>query len=134
MTNGLMGAYVGDTVEELHKAIDSDSRLADWLADTLKKGYFYEFSAKPYETKQYVIDNCMHFMWTVRVPMTDEAKRDAVRKLREETGYGMMDCKKALQECDWNMDKAKERLREVEKYTKMTKFVNLRPKGWYENG
>ena len=35
-----------------------------------------------------------------------------VMKLREKTGAGMMDCKKALQECDGNMDKAVDYLRE----------------------
>ena len=35
-----------------------------------------------------------------------------VKELREMTGAGMMDCKKALTECDGNMDKAVEYLRE----------------------
>lgn len=35
-----------------------------------------------------------------------------VKDLRERTGVGMMDCKKALQEADGNMDKAAEILRE----------------------
>ena len=35
-----------------------------------------------------------------------------VKNLREMTGVGMMDCKKALTECDGNMDKAVEWLRE----------------------
>lgn len=35
-----------------------------------------------------------------------------VKKLREMTGVGMMDCKKALQETDGNIDKAVEYLRE----------------------
>ena len=35
-----------------------------------------------------------------------------VKNLREMTGVGMMDCKKALTECDGNMDKAIEYLRE----------------------
>jgi len=34
-----------------------------------------------------------------------------VKQLRETTGLGMMDCKKALQECDGDMDKAVEFLR-----------------------
>ena len=33
-------------------------------------------------------------------------------KLREKTGAGMMDCKNALKECDGNMDKAIDYLRE----------------------
>jgi len=64
--DGKKGAYLGDTVEELHSVIDSDNRLEKWLIDTLKYGYFWEFKDKPYETKQYTIDNCMGFMWTVR--------------------------------------------------------------------
>ena len=35
-----------------------------------------------------------------------------VKELREMTGAGMMDCKRALQECDGNMEKASEYLRE----------------------
>ncbi|MBO8155207.1 MAG: elongation factor Ts [Bacillaceae bacterium] len=35
-----------------------------------------------------------------------------VKELREKTGAGMMDCKKALQECDGDMDKAVDYLRE----------------------
>ena len=35
-----------------------------------------------------------------------------VKNLREMTGVGMMDCKKALAEADGNMDKAVEILRE----------------------
>lgn len=35
-----------------------------------------------------------------------------VQQLRERTGCGMMDCKKALTECDGDMDKAMENLRE----------------------
>ena len=35
-----------------------------------------------------------------------------VKELREKTGAGMMDCKKALTECDGNLDKAVDWLRE----------------------
>ncbi len=35
-----------------------------------------------------------------------------VKELREMTGAGMMDCKKALTECDGDMDKAVDFLRE----------------------
>jgi elongation factor Ts len=37
---------------------------------------------------------------------------DQVKKLREKTGAGMMDCKKALQKCDGDMEKALHHLRE----------------------
>lgn len=37
---------------------------------------------------------------------------DMIKELRERTGVGMMDCKRALQEADGNMDKAVEYLRE----------------------
>ena len=36
----------------------------------------------------------------------------AVKELREKTGAGIMDCKKALQDADGNMDKAAEILRQ----------------------
>ncbi len=35
-----------------------------------------------------------------------------VKELRESTGAGMMDCKKALQEAEGNMEKAVDLLRE----------------------
>ena len=35
-----------------------------------------------------------------------------VKELREQTGAGMMDCKKALSECDGNLEKAVDWLRE----------------------
>ena len=37
---------------------------------------------------------------------------DAVRKLREKTGVGLMDCKEALKQSDGNMEKAMDYLRE----------------------
>ena len=37
---------------------------------------------------------------------------DQVKKLREKTGAGMMDCKKALEKCDGDMEKAIHHLRE----------------------
>ena len=39
-------------------------------------------------------------------------KLDDIKKLREETGIGMMDCKKALTEADGDLERAKEILRE----------------------
>lgn len=41
-----------------------------------------------------------------------EISASLVKELRELTGAGMMDCKKALKECDGNMEKAIEYLRE----------------------
>jgi elongation factor Ts len=40
-----------------------------------------------------------------------EINATMVKQLREKTGAGMMDCKKALTECDGNMDKAVDFLR-----------------------
>lgn len=37
---------------------------------------------------------------------------DLVKELREKTGAGIMECKKALQECDCNLDKALEALKQ----------------------
>lgn len=61
-------AYLGDTIEELHHAIDTDKRLDSdaELRRLLKEGWFGEFKDGNYVTQEYVIDNCMHFMWTVR--------------------------------------------------------------------
>lgn len=70
-TGNIQGAYIGDTMQDVYEAIDNDRRLDKYkethdFVDILKHGYFGEFRDKPYETKDYVIDNCMHFMWTVR--------------------------------------------------------------------
>lgn len=51
---------------------------------------------------------------------------DLVKRLREETGYGMMDCKRALTKNDWDMDKAKEWLDEREKYSRLTSLITKR--------
>jgi len=39
-------------------------------------------------------------------------KIEAIKQLREETGIGMMDCKKALTEASGDIERAKEILRE----------------------
>ncbi len=41
-----------------------------------------------------------------------EINAELVKKLREKSGVGMMDCKKALVECDGDFNKAGEYLRE----------------------
>lgn len=60
--------YAGDTVTKLHEAIDADKRLDNDLEmrAILKRGYFGEFIDYNYHNKDYVIDNCMHFMWIVK--------------------------------------------------------------------
>ncbi len=42
-----------------------------------------------------------------------EISSDLIRQLRERTGAGMMDCKKALQECSCDLEKAIEHLRKA---------------------
>ena len=37
-----------------------------------------------------------------------------IRKLRNETGFGIMNCKKALEECDFDYEKAKVTVKELE--------------------
>jgi elongation factor Ts len=41
-----------------------------------------------------------------------EIKADLVKKLREKSGVSMMECKKALVECEGDMEKAEKTLRE----------------------
>lgn len=65
-TDGRLGAYLGDTVEQVHRAIDNDSQLDEGEKSILKYGYFGEFKDKPYTTQNYVIDNGIHFFWIVR--------------------------------------------------------------------
>lgn len=55
-----------------------------------------------------------------------EFQKNLVKQLREETGYGMMDCKRALIENVWDMQKAKEWLDEREKYRHLTSLITKR--------
>lgn len=48
-----------------------------------------------------------------------------VKELRESTGAGMMDCKKALQEAEGNMEKAVDLLREKDYQKLLKKLVEL---------
>jgi ribosomal protein L7/L12 len=43
----------------------------------------------------------------VMCSLTDDEKLLVVKKLREDTGWGMMDCKRALNESKWNYDNTK---------------------------
>ena len=43
----------------------------------------------------------------VMCSLTDDEKLDLVKRLREETGWGMMDCRRALRDSKWDMDGAK---------------------------
>lgn len=40
-------------------------------------------------------------------PLSDDDKLYIINKLRAETGWGMMDCKRALRESNWKIDDAK---------------------------
>lgn len=42
---------------------------------------------------------------------------EIITKFREETGQGMMDCKHALTECDYNIERAKRYLKHMHRYT-----------------
>lgn len=45
-----------------------------------------------------------------------------ISNLKKSTGYGMLDCRKALIENDWNTEKAKEWLDDKYKYSNMISF------------
>ena len=53
-----------------------------------------------------------------------------VKDLREMTGVGMMDCKKALTEADGDMDKAVEWLREKGLAAAQKRLAESQPKVW----
>ncbi len=53
-----------------------------------------------------------------------------VKELREKTGAGMMDCKKALTETNGDMEKAIDWLREKGIAKAAKKRTASRPKGW----
>jgi elongation factor Ts len=53
-------------------------------------------------------------------------QKNTVKQLKEETGHGMLDCKKALIESNWDMQKAKEWLDEREKYRHLTSLITKR--------
>ena len=48
-----------------------------------------------------------------------------VKELRESTGAGMMDCKRALQEAEGNMEKAVDILREKDYLKLLKKLIEL---------
>jgi len=50
-----------------------------------------------------------------KTPVLDDEKLALVNKLRTETGWGMMDCKRALHESKWNYDGAKNWLTQFRK-------------------
>ena len=52
------------------------------------------------------IDKKLHIS-DVMCSLTDECKLELVKKLRKETGWSMMDCRRALRESNWKMDDAK---------------------------
>jgi hypothetical protein len=64
--DGRMGAYLGDTKEQVQQAIDRDSQTTEFEKSCLKFGYFWEFTDVDYVTKEYVIDNGIHFIWEVK--------------------------------------------------------------------
>ncbi len=43
----------------------------------------------------------------VTCSLTDDEKIDLVKRLREETGWGMMVCRSALRDSNWDIDSAK---------------------------
>ena len=51
-----------------------------------------------------------------------------VKELREMTGAGMMDCKKALNETDGNMDEAVEYLRKMDRLRRIRRLDALQQK------
>ena len=59
-----------------------------------------------------------------------EISAAVVKELRERTGAGMMDCKKALGETNGDMDKAIEYLREKGLAAAAKRRGGLPPKGW----
>lgn len=48
----------------------------------------------------------------------EEERIKIIKQLREETGWGMMDCKKALYNSSWDIEKAKKWLIDYEKNNK----------------
>lgn len=90
--------------------------------------YYYDLNCEccegnHYETVWYC-DNCIpkpptQFTVEVRVglkplpPLEDDisSKVNLCRALRQHTGAGMMECKKALNESEWDLDKAEEWLK-----------------------
>ncbi len=61
---------------------------------------------------------------------TNEAK--SVKELREKTGAGYMDCRKALQATGWNMEKAVDHLRKLGAKIALKKMTRATPMGKVE--
>lgn len=52
--------------------------------------------------------------------------KNLVRQLKEDTGYGMMDCKKSLIMNNWNINNAKKWLVENEKESEFVRLITKR--------
>lgn len=55
-----------------------------------------------------------------------DALKEKIMELREQTGVGMLDCKKALEEADGDMDKAKFIVLQRWEITKLTALISYR--------
>ena len=44
--------------------------------------------------------------------LSQDEQKELCKQLRIETGYGLMDCNRALSECEWDIEKAKDWLRQ----------------------
>jgi hypothetical protein len=53
----------------------------------------------------------------VMCSLTDDDKLELINNLRKETGWGMMDCRRALRESNWKIDGAKSWLIQFRKKT-----------------
>lgn len=47
--------------------------------------------------------------------LSQDEQKELCKQLRVETGYDLMDCKRALSECKWDIGKAKDWLRQFRK-------------------
>lgn len=62
---GLHLSFSGSTKEEIFSVVDKHESLPFDIKDILKNGYFNEFLNAEYKSQNYIIDNCMHFIWEV---------------------------------------------------------------------
>lgn len=89
------------TLEYIIELLEEYPETKRLIFERLNRGggvSFYRYLDMNCDVIQYVISE---------LPKYQIVTSDMVRKLREETGYGMMDCKKALNETNCDMEKAK---------------------------
>lgn len=92
---------VNDKLNQMHKVLQMMFEFFE------EKHYDRDEDGRPHELSDFY--HAMRELNEMMEPVTITS--GMVRELREQTGYGMMECKRVLLDCRGDMQKAKEYLR-----------------------